>query len=205
MSLCSFGLLWPLTVRSQFWPFTDVLRQIWPAVTRKMEIFLNRRKPRQRSIRLDCARRKTVFVFFVVFCQSRLAKSLRRDRKTNPPADFSPAGGNLFNVSSCGLGRHPEGRADHWGQGCRPIVLAPWPPLKPEKPPLEPAPRNLLPRSVKQFQVAPGSTTAARICAANAAGTVMVTRALTLLPLLFRSSVIELDRFSEHLGAAKKV
>jgi hypothetical protein len=55
---------------------------------------------------------KTVFVFFVAFCQSRLAKSLRRDPKTNPPADFSPAGGNLFNVSSVGLDRDPEGRPD---------------------------------------------------------------------------------------------
>ena len=72
---------------------------------------MNRRKPRQRSIRLDCARRKTVFVFFVVFCQSRLAKSLRRDPKTNPPADFSPAGGDLFNVSSIGLDREPARRA----------------------------------------------------------------------------------------------
>src|SRR5436190_16367357 len=34
----------------------------------------------------------------------------------------------------------------------------------------------LLPQSVSQFQVAPGSTTAARICAASAAGTVMVMR-----------------------------
>ena len=33
----------------------------------------------------------------------------------------------------------------------------------------------LLSQSVKQFQVAPGRTTAARICAASAAGTVMVT------------------------------
>jgi hypothetical protein len=80
---------------NQFWPFIDVLREVWQAVTRKMEIFLNRRKPRQRSIRLDCARRKTVFVFFVVFCQSRLAKSLRRDRKTNPPADFFTSGRKL--------------------------------------------------------------------------------------------------------------
>ena len=72
---------------------------------------MNRRKSRQRSIRLDCARRKTVFVFFVAFCQSRLAKSLRRDPKTNPPADFSPAGGDLFNVSSIGLDREPARRA----------------------------------------------------------------------------------------------
>src|SRR5438874_13152926 len=129
-------------------PFTGVLRKIWPAVTRKMEIFLNRRKPRQRSIHPDRARRKTVFVFFVAFCQSRLAKSLWRDPKTNPPADFSPAGGNLFNVSSVGLDREPEGRADHWGQGCRLIVSAWW---KPSVPPI------LLLRSVKQFQVAPGS------------------------------------------------
>jgi hypothetical protein len=27
------------TMRSYFWPFTDVLREIWLAVTRKMEIF----------------------------------------------------------------------------------------------------------------------------------------------------------------------
>ena len=132
-----------------------------------MEIFLNRRKPRQRSIHLDCARRKTVFVFFVAFCQSRLAKSLGRDPKTNPPADFSPAGGNLFNVSSLGLDRNPEGRPDHWGQGCRPITSAPWRPWLPSVP-------SAL--SVKQFQVAPGSTTAARTCAANAAGTVRVMR-----------------------------
>jgi hypothetical protein len=79
---------------NQFWPFIDVLREVWQAVTRKMEIFLNRRKPRQRSIHPDRARRKTVFVFFVAFCQSRLAKSLWRDQKTNPPADFSPSGGN---------------------------------------------------------------------------------------------------------------
>jgi len=59
-------------VKSQFWPFTDVLRENWPAVTRKMEIFLNRRKPRQRSIRLDCARRKTVFVFFA--CSRKLSE-----------------------------------------------------------------------------------------------------------------------------------
>jgi hypothetical protein len=85
----------------------------------------------------------------------------------NPPADFSPAGGNLFNVSSVGLDRDPEARADHCGQGCRPVVSAPWTPLSP---PVE------LSRPVKQFQDAPGSTTAARICAANAAGTVMVTR-----------------------------
>jgi hypothetical protein len=108
-------LFWPSiepeTVRRHFQPFTDVLREIWPAVTRKTEIFLNRRKPRQRSIHPDRARRKTVFVFFVAFCQSRLAKSLRRDPKTNPPADFSPAGGNLFNVSSVGLDREPARRA----------------------------------------------------------------------------------------------
>jgi hypothetical protein len=66
----------------------------------ELEIFLSRKKPRQRSIHPDRARRKTVFVFFVAFCQSHLAKSLRRDPKANPPADFSPAGGNLFNVSA---------------------------------------------------------------------------------------------------------
>jgi hypothetical protein len=96
-------ILCALTVRNHFWPFTDVLREIWPAVTRKVGDFLNRRKPSQRSIHPDRARRKTVFVFFVAFCQSRLAKSLRRDPKTNPPADFSPADGNLFNVA-----RSPE-------------------------------------------------------------------------------------------------
>ena len=79
---------------------------------------------------------------------------------------FSPAGGNLFNVSSVGLDRDPEGRADHWGQGCRPIVSAWW---TPSVLPLS------LARSVKQFQVAPGSTTA-RTCTASAAGTVVVTR-----------------------------
>jgi hypothetical protein len=35
-SFCCFGLLWLLTVRSQFWPFTDVLREIRPAVTQKV-------------------------------------------------------------------------------------------------------------------------------------------------------------------------
>ncbi len=133
---------------------------------------MNRRKPRQRSIQTDQARRKTVFVFFVAFCQSRLAKSLRRDPKTNPPADFSPAGGNLFNVSSVGLDRDPEGRPDHCDQGCRPITSAWW--YSPAG--CLPAPRSLLPRSVKQFQVAPGSTTDARTCAASAAGIVIVTR-----------------------------
>jgi hypothetical protein len=53
-----------------------------------MEIFLNRRKPRQRSIHPDRAPRKTVFVFFVAFCQSRLAKSLRRVST----AEYSPGG-----------------------------------------------------------------------------------------------------------------
>src|SRR2546430_3271486 len=103
----------------------------------KWRFFLNRRKPRQRSIHPDRARRKTVFVFFVAFCQSRLAKSLRRDPKTNPPADFSPADGNLFNVSSVDLDRDPENRPDHWGQGCRPIVSVLWtpsvPPLRSEE------------------------------------------------------------------------
>src|SRR6266568_9379330 len=37
ISFCSFGLLWLLVVRSHFWPFTDVLREIWPGVTRKMK------------------------------------------------------------------------------------------------------------------------------------------------------------------------
>ena len=87
--------------------------------------------------------------------------------KTNPPADFSPAGGNLFNVSSVGLDRDPEGRADHCGQGCRPIASALWMPSLPIGP-------SAL--SVRQFQVAPGSITAARTCAASAAGTVRVMR-----------------------------
>jgi len=60
ISFSCFGLLGLLTMKCQFWPFTDVLREIWLAVTRKMEIFLNRRKPRQRSIYPDRARRKTV-------------------------------------------------------------------------------------------------------------------------------------------------
>jgi len=71
-----------------------------------------------------CFLRLLAKAFGVAFCQSRLAKSLRRDPKTNPPADFSPAGGNLFNVSSVGLDRDPEGRADHCGHGCRPIASA---------------------------------------------------------------------------------
>ncbi len=58
-----------------------------------------------------CFLRLLAKAFGVAFCQSRLAKSLRRDRKTNPPADFSPAGGNLFNVSSVGLDREPARRA----------------------------------------------------------------------------------------------
>jgi len=37
---------------------------------------------------------------------------------------FSPAGANLFNVSSIGLDRDPEDRPDHWGQGCLPIASA---------------------------------------------------------------------------------
>jgi hypothetical protein len=48
----------------------------------------NRRKPRQRSIHLDCAHRKPAFVFFVAFCQSRLAKSSRRDPKQIRPPIF---------------------------------------------------------------------------------------------------------------------
>jgi hypothetical protein len=83
--LAVFG---PEGFRGHFQPFTDVLREIWPGVTRKMEIFLNRRKPRQRSIHPDRARRKTVFVFFVAFCQSRLAKSLRRTQKQIRPPIF---------------------------------------------------------------------------------------------------------------------
>ena len=36
--VCCFGLLWRLVMRSQFWPFTDVLREIWLAVTRKVRM-----------------------------------------------------------------------------------------------------------------------------------------------------------------------
>ena len=58
-----------------------------------------------------CFLRLLAKAFGVAFCQSRLAKSLRLDPKTNPPADFSPAGGDLFNVSSIGLDREPARRA----------------------------------------------------------------------------------------------
>jgi len=42
-----------------------------------------------------CFLRLLAKAFGVVFCQSRLAKSLRRDRKTNPPADFFTSGRKL--------------------------------------------------------------------------------------------------------------
>src|SRR6516165_4542984 len=94
--------------------------------------------------------------------------SNRGDRKTNTPADFSPAGGNLFNVSSVGLDRHPEGRADHWGQGCRPpSKSAKWNALVP-------IPNSaVLFQPVMQYQLAPGSGCTS---AASAAGTVRMMR-----------------------------
>ena len=73
----------------------------------------------------------------------------------------------MFNVSSVGLDREPEGRPDHCGQGCLPTVSVRWTPTLPIGP-------SAL--TVRQFQLAPGSTTAARTCAASAAGTVRVMR-----------------------------
>jgi hypothetical protein len=36
LSFCCVGLLWLFIVRSHFWPFTRVLRRIWPFVTQKV-------------------------------------------------------------------------------------------------------------------------------------------------------------------------
>ena len=94
------------------------------------------------------------------------------DPKKIRPLTFHQRARNLFNVSSVGLHRDPEGRPHHWGQGCRPIASGlsrPWAPTGPSV-------ALTLAVTVMQFQVAPGSTTAARTSAASAAGTVMMMR-----------------------------
>jgi hypothetical protein len=82
-----------------------------------------------------------------------------------------PAGGNLFNVSSVSLNRAPEGRADHWRQGCLPIASGLWRQWAPTGPSVA----STVAVTVMQLQVAPGNT-AAHISAASAAGTVTMMR-----------------------------
>jgi hypothetical protein len=117
--LAVFG---PEGFRGHFQPFTDVLREIWPGVTRKMEIFFEQKKTKAAKHPSRSRTQKNSLCFLRCLLSKPSGKIITAHPKTNPPADFSPAGGNLFNVSSVGLDRDPDGRPDHWGQGCRPTA-----------------------------------------------------------------------------------
>ena len=59
----------------------------------------------------SCATEHDIQDDVILPCARLSGEQPRRDRKTIPPADFSRAGGNLFNVWSFGLDRDVEGRS----------------------------------------------------------------------------------------------
>ncbi len=82
---------------SHFWPFTDVLREIWPAVTQKLRKMLNRCLLRQSSGEPEATA-----------CQGSV-KPLNRNRRNSESFAVALAQRELLRLSAPFLRPTPEG------------------------------------------------------------------------------------------------